>query len=108
MRKTTIIVIVYAIAVLIGGIVGYCKAASLPSLISGSSFGLLLLLSALIMHRKKEWGYWMAFFLSVILQGFFTWRFAKSLNFFPAGFLSFVSLFVIIILALTLHKQRRR
>ena len=99
MKKTAWIVLLYGSLVFIGGVIGHLKAESKASLIAGVTSGSLLLLSSLLMFKKKLSGYISAFILALLLDGFFTWRFAKTLKFFPSGFLSLTSLAVIIIVA---------
>lgn len=106
-RKTTWIVFSYAFLILIGGVVGYAHSASKASLISGGVFGGLLLISSGLMFQRKPLGTWMALFLSILLEGFFTWRFAKTLHFLPSGLLSLLSLAVIILVALKAGKKLR-
>ena len=106
MKKTASLVFLYAVFVLTGGIIGYVCSKSTASLSSGVLFGILLLVSSFFMFKKKSFGYWMAISLSILLQGFFTWRFAKTLHFFPAGFMSFVSLAMIIIIALKIRSRK--
>ena len=106
-RKTTWIVFAYSIFTLIGGIIGYLKSGSTASLISGVIFGSLLLVASFFMFQKKTIGNWMALFLAILLEGFFTWRFAKTLHFFPAGLFSLMSLGVIILVALKVGKRLR-
>jgi uncharacterized membrane protein (UPF0136 family) len=105
MKKTAWIIFLYALLILIGGIIGHVHSASLASLISGLSFGILLLVASGLIFMKQPFGYWMA--LSILLEGFFTWRFAKTLKFLPAGLLSLISLVVIIIVALKIRRRLR-
>ena len=107
MKKTPFILFAYALTVLTGGLIGYIQAASLPSLLSGIIFGSLLFSAALFSYKKEIAAYWIAFSLSLVLQGFFIWRFAKTLSFFPAGFLSFLTLVMLIILSFKLKKELR-
>lgn len=105
MKKTAWIVCLYGSLVFIGGILGHIKSASKASLISGVVFGALLLLSSWFMFQKKFFGYVSALVLALLLDGFFTWRFAKTLKVFPAGFLSLTSLAVVIIVACKISKK---
>jgi len=106
MKKTAWIVLIYASLVLIGGIIGYLRMGSYASLLSGGLFGILLYLTTFGMCKGKKIGYTGALILSIILEGFFTWRFAKTLQFFPAGFLGLFSLAVIIIVAYKISLMR--
>jgi len=107
MKKTTWLVLFYALFILLGGIMGYVQAGSKASLISGLCFGTFLLGASFLLLQKKKAGYWLALSLVLLLEAFFIWRFSKSLHFFPSGFLSLLSLFVIIVLTLKLRVQRR-
>ncbi len=107
MKKTVWLVFLYAACVFMGGTTGYIYSGSLPSLLSGVSFGSLLFLSSFFMYKKKGYGYWAALSLAVVLEGVFVWRFSKSLNFYPAGFLSILSLIVIVIVALKIGRRMR-
>ena len=107
MKKTVLLVFLYAACVVTGGATGYVYAGSLPSLLSGVFFGSLLFLSSFFMYKRKAYGYWMALSLAILLQAVFVWRFSKSLHFYPAGFLSALSLIVIVIVALKIGRKMR-
>ena len=84
---------------------GHRFAGSNASLICGIVFGALLLIAAGLMFQKKTIGNWLALFLALLLEGVFTWRFAKTSNFLPSGLLSLMSLVVIILVALKVGKR---
>lgn len=107
MKKTAWVVFLYAALVLIGGLIGHIRAESTASLISGLVFGSLLFVCSFFMFRKRSIGYWGAIVLAIILEVFFTWRFAKTLKFFPPGILSLISLAVIIIVACKIAARLR-
>lgn len=102
-----VIVLIYAILILVGGIIGHAKAASLASLISGIVFGLLLLGCAIALFAKKRWGVYASLVVTFVLDGFFTYRFLKTHVFMPAGLLSLISLVVLIYLAKSITKMPR-
>jgi len=106
-KKTTWVIFAYALCILIGGIMGHRFSSSKASLISGIVFGSLLLAASGLMFQRKPIGNWMALILAITLEGFFTWRFAKTLNFLPSGLLSLISLFVIILISLKVGKRLR-
>jgi len=99
------IVLIYALLVMGGGIFGYAKTASPASLIAGLSFGVILLIGAAGMFRKRPWGGYTALAATFVLDGFFTLRFLKTLTFFPAGFFSLLSLAMLIFLAIHLSRK---
>ena len=104
MKVTATIVFVYGLLIAMGGIMGYLKGGSHISLISGSLFGIALLISAYLISKKQLAAQYVALGLTFVLDGIFTYRFAKTLHFFPAGFLSLVSLAVLIVLALKIRR----
>ncbi len=104
MKVTATTVFVYGLLIALGGVMGYIKGGSQASLISGGSFGLALLISAHFISRGKIAAQYIALVLTFLLDGIFTFRFAKTLHFFPAGFLSVASLAVLIVIALKIRR----
>lgn len=104
MKMTAAIVCVYGLFIVLGGIMGYIKGGSHASLISGGSFGLALLISAYFISKGKIAAQYVALVLTFLLDGIFTYRFAKTLHFFPTGFLSLLSLCVLIVIALKIRR----
>ncbi len=104
MKVTATIVFVYGILITIGGIIGFLKGNSQPSLIFGGGFGVALLISAFFISKGKIAAQYIALVLTFLLDGFFTHRFAKTLHFLPAGFLSLASLAVLIVVALKIRR----
>jgi uncharacterized membrane protein (UPF0136 family) len=106
MKVTATTVCVYGLLIALGGVMGYVKGGSHASLISGGSFGLSLLISAYFISKGKIAAQYLALILTFLLDGIFTYRFAKTLNFIPAGFLSLISLAVLIVIALKIRRTR--
>lgn len=104
MKITAWIVGIYACVILVGGVIGYAKAGSVPSLASGVIFSSLLLICSYAISKGKLVAQYVALCLTFILDGFFTHRFAKTLNFVPSGLMSLLSLIVIIVIALKIRK----
>jgi uncharacterized membrane protein (UPF0136 family) len=104
MKVTATIVFVYGLIIAFGGIMGYVKGGSHVSLILGSLFGVALLICAYFISKKHLAAQYISLALTFALDGIFTYRFAKTLHFFPAGFLSLASLAVLIILALKIRR----
>ncbi len=105
MKATATIVFIYGSLIALGGIMGHLKGGSLISLILGGSFGVALMLNAYFISRGKALAQYVALLLTFLLDGLFTYRFAKTLHFFPTGFLSLLSLAVLIMLALRIRKS---
>jgi uncharacterized membrane protein (UPF0136 family) len=90
--------LVYAILVLIGGIIGHYIANSMPSLVMGTIFAILLTASAIAMFQNIPLGFYSGVALTAILFVFFGYRYLTTMKVFPAGFMTLVSLVVLLIL----------
>ncbi|MBA3815366.1 MAG: TMEM14 family protein [Parachlamydiaceae bacterium] len=98
MRFNGIITVFYALLVMTGGMIGFIKADSVPSLIMGITFALGLLLSAVAMVKGYKKGFYATLLLAAILLGFFAYRYTISHQMMPAGFMSILSIAIIITL----------
>lgn len=83
---------------------GFIKGGSHASLISGGAFGLALIASAYLISQGKIAAQYLALILTFFLDALFTFRYAKSLHFFPAGVYSLLSLAVLIVIALKIRR----
>ena len=104
MKVTATIVFVFGILIALFGMMGYVKGGSHASLISGSIFGVGLIISAYFISKGRIAAQYIALVLTFLLDGVFTYRFARTLHFFPAGFLSLTSLAVLIVVALKIRR----
>lgn len=80
-----IIALIYGILAMVGGIVGYLKARSKPSLISGIVSGLLLIIGALRAAQGITSGLWVVKIVTLVLVIVFIIRLVKTKKFMPAG-----------------------
>lgn len=80
-----IIALIYGILAVVGGIVGYLKARSKPSLISGIVSGLLLIIGALRAAQDITSGLWLVKIVTLVLLIVFIVRLVKTKKFMPAG-----------------------
>ena len=92
-----IVVLLFGLLVLVGGIVGYTTTASRASLISGGAFGIALLASGLAVLRGKHTGLLMAPLLTVLLTAFFGYRFMQSSEVIPSGLMTVLGLVAVIL-----------
>jgi uncharacterized membrane protein (UPF0136 family) len=108
MKVTATTVCVYGLLLLIGGFIGHLKAGSQASLLSGLFFGIAMLLCSYAIYRGKLIAQYIALGLTFFLDGFFTYRYAKTLQFFPSGAMSLISLAVLIVIALKIRKSTKK
>ncbi len=103
MQTASLIVCVYAVLVILGGIMGFVKASSRPSLIMGILGGLLLLAAGYGIGSHAVWGLPLGLILISFLLVFFALRYLRSSPraFMPGGLMSILSLLALIGLALT-------
>ncbi len=87
-----LVALAYGILVIVGGIIGYFKANSIVSLISGSVSGLLLVFAAIVQFQGHNWGSILATIVTTILLIFFTLRLVKTRKFMPAGLMTILGI----------------
>jgi len=94
---------IYAVLLAVGGIIGYTKAGSRPSLIAGLASAVAALLALVLSFADVKWGMAMGCIVALLLSFFFGHRYAvKTRKFMPAGLLAVVSLVVLGIAILVL------
>merc|ERR1712168_933872 len=81
----------YASAVALGGIMGYVKAGSIPSLGAGLLFGSVLGVGAYQMSENPN-NYYLTLGTSTVLGGMMGMRFLNSGKFMPPGLIAALSL----------------
>ena len=75
MKVTATIVFVFGLLIALGGIMGFVKSGSQASLISGSAFGIALLISGYLISKGKIIGQYTSFGLDLLAR----WVFHLSL-----------------------------
>ena len=103
MQASSLIVCTYAALVGAGGLFGYARAKSVPSLLAGAFSCLLLLFAGRGLSKNKAWGLPLALGVSGLLLVFFGVRYAKAAPraFLPSGLMAVLSFFALTGLALT-------
>ncbi|MBI4584209.1 MAG: TMEM14 family protein [Planctomycetes bacterium] len=96
------VTLVYGALVFLGGIVGYLKAKSKASLVSGGIFGLALAADGIA--GLVGWSYFprVGAILAAVLLAFFGFRYARKKKIMPAGFLAALSLAALLVDVLAL------
>lgn len=92
-----IAVIIYGILAIVGGLIGYQKAGSKISLISGTISGIGLLLAGIVAFLGLNWGLPLASLISALLVVVFIIRLAKTKKFMPAGLMIIGGLVVLLL-----------
>jgi uncharacterized membrane protein (UPF0136 family) len=92
---------IYAVLLGVGGLIGYLKAGSRPSLIAGSISALVALVALGLSLKYKNYGIVLGLLLSISLFILFGYRYAvKTQKFMPSGLLAVVSLVVLAVMFL--------
>ncbi len=93
-----IVLLVYALLMVVGGVMGYVKGGSRPSLIAGAVSGLLLFVALFISRSSPVAGLWIGAVVSLLLCITFAMRLAKTGTFMPSGMLLMVSVVALVLL----------
>ena len=99
-NKVLIFNFVFGLLVVAGGVIGYVKAHSLPSLAAGLFFGNLLMVSIWL-----KWGNYLADIVSISLLIFFIMRLINTGKFMPAVLIIVLASMCIVVNTLVLHQR---
>ncbi len=92
-------VIVYGVAVAAGGIMGFAMKGSVPSLISGSISGIVLIILGFLARSNPKVGYGLTALVALGLIGLFIYRFIQTKSPMPAFGVIGLSVLMLILLA---------
>jgi len=94
---------IYAVLLAVGGLIGYKKAGSRPSLIAGSISAVAALLALGLSVGNNRWGVPLGLLLATSLFVLFGYRYAvKTRKFMPSGLLAIASLVVLAVMFLVM------
>jgi uncharacterized membrane protein (UPF0136 family) len=96
MGAAKIYFIVFGILTIAGGVIGYVKAGSMPSIIAGSISGILLLVAAFLLPDHRVAGLAIGLIISLLLAGQFIPKLIRTGNAMPAGMMSILSVIGIV------------
>jgi uncharacterized membrane protein (UPF0136 family) len=82
---------VFGILTIAGGIIGYVKAGSTPSIVAGSITGVLLLIGAWLIPEHRIAGLITVLVVSILLALQFIPKFIRTGKMMPAGMMSILS-----------------
>jgi len=91
--------VVYGCLVLAGGLMGYRKAGSRASLVSGLASAVVLLAAASLIFKGNPLGARLAMAVALLLLVFFATRWLKGRKFMPAGLMVLSSAIALALLA---------
>jgi uncharacterized membrane protein (UPF0136 family) len=96
METAKIYFIIFGVLTIAGGIIGYVKAGSVPSIIAGSITGILLLVAAFVMPEHRVAGLATALIVSLLLAAYFVRKYLSTGAIMPAGMMSVLSIIGVI------------
>ena len=82
---------VFGVLAIIGGIVGYVKARSVPSVVAGCITGILLLVAGYLMPDHRTVGIGLGLVISLLLAAQFIPKFVRTGRIMPAGLMTMLS-----------------
>ena len=97
MDATKLYFLVFGALTIVGGIIGYVKAGSLPSIIAGAITGVLLLVAGFLLPEHRATGIATAFVVSFVLAAQFVPKFIRTGKMMPAGMMSILSVIGLIV-----------
>ncbi len=105
MGATKIYFLIFGALTIIGGVIGYVKAGSLPSIIAGSITGVLLLVAGALLPEHRAAGLATAFVISLLLAAQFVPKFIRTGKAMPAGMMSILSVIGIVVALISWIKK---
>ena len=99
--------IVYAVLLMVGGVMGFLKAHSKMSLITGILSGILVFLSYNLGKKNPKSAYLYICTISLCLGVFFLYRFSLNHAIMPGGFMFLFSITTFVVAGLSFLKEKK-
>jgi len=97
MDATRLYFLIFGALTILGGVIGYVKAGSVPSIIAGAITGVLLLVAGALLPEHRAAGLAAAFIVSLLLAAQFVPKFIRTGKVMPAGLMSILSVIGIVV-----------
>jgi uncharacterized membrane protein (UPF0136 family) len=91
---------VFATLMLVGGVFGYIKGKSTPSLIAGVGSAILLAVAGFLMGQGSPAGFYLGLIVAILLGVVFTMRLMKTKSFMPSGLMLLICIAFLILFLL--------
>lgn len=85
MKNQAIAIWIYALVLMIGGLIGFLKAGSLASLLTATFFTAALIKCGISVKQSNPYAYNMSLVMLSLLLVFFIFRFISTYKFMPSG-----------------------
>jgi uncharacterized membrane protein (UPF0136 family) len=105
MDATRLYFLIFGALTIVGGVIGYVKAGSVPSIIAGAITGILLLVAGYILPEHRAAGLVTAFVVSLLLAGQFVPKLIRTGKVMPAGLMSILSVIGIVVVIVAWLKK---
>ena len=105
MDATRLYFLIFGALTIVGGVIGYVKAGSVPSIIAGALTGILLLIAGYILPEHRAAGLVTAFVVSLLLAGQFVPKLIRTGKVMPAGLMSILSVIGIVVVIVAWLKK---
>ncbi len=104
MATASIATIIYGFLIASGGIMGFVKAKSIMSIITGGISGVILMVAGFAMGNGKSWALPTTYGITLLLLAFFARRFMHTHKMMPAGMTIGLCIVELIVLVATTRK----
>ncbi len=105
MDVTRLYFLIFGALTILGGVIGYVKAGSVPSIIAGAITGVLLLVAGALLPEHRAAGLAAAFIVSLLLAAQFVPKFIRTGKVMPAGLMSILSVIGIVVAVVAWFKK---